>query len=242
MKRLISILFITLIFCACEKSDVDRVKPDLTDFEKFSNDDLAMFRSNEKGGLIKKDGTPMPFWARLGNDRPDGMPVTEDYGIIYFYTQDPSNVPGDFNLRMFFDPRATAFPFAVEGSAWIQQPFNPPQFPYMSKLKGLGEVHVWILTIEQVNEVNSDGEIYMDELNALDPPLAKGIATDFLENLYPSGNGGAPNPGILVQAQGYIEEGNEQDIIAGRRFIFHLQTKTTVDSQIIRTSAKLKLF
>ena len=240
MKKIILILFSTFIFCACEESDSEQIKPDLTDFEEFTSDELAMFRANDESGLIKGPAGPFPFWARVSNDMPQGMPVTDEYGIIYFYTQDPGKIPDDFDLRIFFDVRARSEPIAVEGSAWMKQPvLSPFQFPYMVKLKGMGNVHVWILTMDQVAEVNKDGKIYMAELNNL--PIAKGIATDFLENLWPYGDGGAPNPGIIVKANGNIVEGYGS-IKTGHRFTFHFKTKYTIDAQPIKISVELKLF
>jgi len=242
MKKILLILFSTFIFCACEKSDVEQVKPDLTDFEQFSSDELAMFRANDESGLIKKPAGPFPFWARVSNDMPQGMPFTDDYGIIYFYVQNTDDVTSNFNLLNFMDFTALGADIAVEGSSWMKQPvLSPFQYPYMVKLKGLGAVHVWIITIDQVEQVNLDGIITMEELNSLDPLPSKGIATDFLENLWPYGDGGAPNPGIIVKANGIIVEGYG-DIETGQRFTFHFKTKITVDAQLIIMSTQLKLF
>ena len=242
MKKILLILFSTFIFCACDDSDNDQVKPDLTNFEEFSSDEIAMLRENDESGLIKGPAESFPFWARVSNDMPKGMPVTDEYGIIYFYVQNTDDVTSNFNLLNFLDFAAMGADIAVEGSAWMKQPvLSPFQFPYMVKLKGLGAVHVWMITIDQVEQVNEDGEITMEELNNLIPPPSKGIATDFLENLWPYGDGGAPNPGIIVKANGYIVEGNG-DIETGQRFTFHFKTKYTIDAQPIKISVELKLF
>ena len=241
MRKILFILSLTFIFSACEKSEVEQIKPDLTDFVDFSNfdlssEELALIDANAKSGLTKVPAGPAPFWARVGFDMPQGMPVTNEYGIIYFYVQYTSDVTPTFNLLEFFDPTALGAEKSTEGSLWLKE--GSPQ-PYMTKINGKGAVPFWIITADQVTQVNEDGKITMDELESLIPPPSKGIATKFPEGLWPY-FGGAPVPGLLTIAEGVIEEG-EGNIEDGQRFIFHFHSQLLEAGGDLKISVKFKL-
>jgi len=242
MRKILFILSLTFIFSACEKTEVEQIKPDLTNFVDFSNfelsgEELALLDANAKSGLTKVPAGPAPFWARVGFDMPQGMPVTEEYGIIYFYVQNTSDVTATFNLLVFFDPTALGKETSTEGSIWLKEGSLQP---YMTKINGKGAVPFWIITADQVTQVNLDGKITMDELESLIPPPSKGIATKFSEGLWPY-LGGAPVPGILTIAEGVIEDG-EGDIEDGQRFKFHFHAQSFDAGEPLKMSVKFKLF
>lgn len=219
MKKLIFLLWGTFILGACENVDIE--KPELMDFEQIAENEgfmeqNASLRMNEENGLTKLPTLPFPFWARVDFGLPQGIPSTNEYGIIYFYIQNTNDVTPDFNLLTFFDPTATNSEPSMEGDRWLKPGYI---FPYMAKSKGKGAVPFWIITAEQVTEVFEDGSITMNELEALNPPPSKGFASRFMENLWPAG-GGAPKVTNLVIAEGIIEDG-EGLIEDGQRFTFH---------------------
>ena len=152
--------------------------------------------------LSERPGTPLPFWARIEDSSTElnGIPLTEEWGIIYFYVKDPSVIPEDFNLMSFFDFRALGVDFAVQGSSWWEE--GNQMAPYVSKLEENGPVPFWIITSDQAKQAAKDGIITMVELRDLNP--IKGYANDFFEILRPFG-GGAPVNGILTNASGQLE-------------------------------------
>lgn len=229
MKKFIFLLFGIFIFCACENVDVEKDLPELTGLEQIAETELSMkenasLRMNEKNGLTKGPTEPFPFWARVAYDIPQGIPATDEYGIIFFYVQNTSDVTPDFNLLAFIDPTAMNFEPSVEGNRWFKPGY---QFPYMVKSKGKGAVPFWIITTEQVFEVFEDGSITMNELEALNPPPSKGFAHKFMENLRPGG--GAPKVSNLVIAEGTIEHG-EGVIEDGQKFTFHFHYR--IDAEL----------
>lgn len=162
-------------------------------------------------GLDIRPGTPIPFWARIEPTFPHGMPEANGWGVIYFYVQNPSAIPSDFNLLDFFDPRALSANFAVTGLAG----FLPGNFvPYISILKERDAVPFWFITSEQARAVAADHVITMPELESYHP--LKGRADKFYEQLRPFG-GGAPVNGLTVFASGDLDDGGE--------FAFKLQTR-----------------
>ena len=221
------------MFCACENVDVEKDLPDLTGLEQIGETEIskkenASLRMNKENGLTKEPTQPFPFWARVSFDIPQGIPATDEYGIIFFYVQNTNDVTTDFNLLTFFDPTATNFEPSVEGNAWFKPGFP---FPYMIKNKGKGAVPFWIITAEQVTAIFQDGSITMNELGTLSPPPSKGFASRFTENLWPAGPGtpNAPNASSLVIAEGIIENG-EGLIEDGQKFTFHFHYRADLDT------------
>jgi len=201
MIRLICVLsLIVLMLCACEREPAAIVAQDDSQFTALQKP-------------VKYEIVALPFWART-----DIVPVIDGYGVIYFYTADPANIPDDFNLLWFFDPLALEYPPAVSGFEIYsdEQDFVPRK----SHMTGNGAVHFWFFLEEQINAALADYEITMHELEALDP--LKGLATHFVEELHPVGEpdfglpGGHPQPGLKMEADGIL--------ITGGSFHFNLTT------------------
>ncbi|MDH3712118.1 MAG: hypothetical protein OER04_19685 [Cyclobacteriaceae bacterium] len=143
MKK-ITVLMLSLLFLGCEEIAVQPEDPTMA--EGLSNfDDALAYESFTTGvlseedldaekpaGLIKTPANPVPYWARIDRGIPRGIPETKEWGIIYFTVRDVENIPRDFNLLDFFDPRATEADFALKGYTW----FLPDhEFPYVLKAK-----------------------------------------------------------------------------------------------------------
>lgn len=241
MKHFAILMICALIFAACQKNNEEPIATqthELVDLSEFSGtmEDQSLLMLNAKMGLNKIPAGPAPFWARVLWGFPQGMPETEDFGIIYFYVQDVNDVTPGFNLLEFFDLAALGAARCTEGSEWHQEGHD---LPYMTKLRGNGAVPFWIITSDQVAEVYSDDKITMNELNSLSPAPAKGYATKFKELLWVEG-GGAPIPAILTLAEGTIDDGNSI-LSEGQKFSFYLHYIFLNNSET-RLKVELKLY
>ncbi len=192
MMRLICVLsLIVLLLCACEREPAGIVAPD--------NGQVTALQKPVKYEIVA-----LPFWART-----DIVPVIDGYGVIYFYTADPANIPDDFNLLWFFDPRALDYPPAVSGFEIYSD--EQDLVPRKSHMTGNGAVHFWFFPEEAINAALADFELTMPELEDLDP--LRGYATHFVEELHPVGEpdfglpGGHPHPGLKMEASGVLTGG-----------------------------------
>lgn len=166
-------------------------------------------------GLVRTewptDNDPgMPFYARVENLPPyifnDG-----EWAAIIFY-RDPEFVPGEFNLLTVFDvPRAFSRESTVTGSSlWHDRPFNGA--PKIIHITGGGNVPIWFVPWDSVrDQARADGVLSVNDLLAIEGRLV-GYANHFAETLHPHpdpafGGGGHPNPKMIVDASGQLEDG-----------------------------------
>lgn len=156
------------------------------------------------------DDPGMPFYARVELFPPyifnDG-----DWAAVVFY-RDPACVPADFNLISVFDiPGAFSCPHTVHGaSLWHGEPFNGA--PKIINISGSGAVPVWFVPWEAVSDqARADGVLTRSDLQQIEGRLV-GYADQYTETLHPHadpafGGGGHPNPKMIVDAQGQLEDG-----------------------------------
>ncbi len=159
----------------------------------------------------------MPFYARVELLPPyifnDGQ-----WAAIIFY-RDPNCIPADFNLISVFDvPAAFSCPHTVQGSSlWHGEVFNGA--PKMITISGTGAVPVWFVPWQAVSDqARADGVLTIANLQQIEGRLV-GYADQYAETLQPHpdpafGGGGHPNPKMIVDAQGQLED--------GRPFILHI--------------------
>lgn len=156
-----------------------------------------------------------PFYARI-EPAPPHIFSDGQWAAIVFY-RDPSCVPDGFNLLLQFDaPAAFACPLTVEGaSLWHGEAFVGA--PKIATFSGTGAVPIWFVPVDAVNQAMQDGELMIGELAGLEGLLV-GTAEQFNETLHPSplppelGGGGHPNPKIIVNAHGQLEDGRTFDL------------------------------
>lgn len=154
----------------------------------------------------------MPFYARVELLPPfifnDG-----EWAAIVFY-REPSCVPEMFNLITVFDvPAAFSCPHTVHGSSlWHGAIFNGA--PKSISIKGNGAVPVWFVPWEAVKaQARTDGVLTITDLEQIAGKLV-GYADRYTETLQPHldpafGGGGHPNPKMIVNAQGQLEDGRQ---------------------------------
>ncbi|HEX6269322.1 MAG TPA: hypothetical protein VFZ43_03735 [Anaerolineales bacterium] len=154
----------------------------------------------------------MPFYARVELLPPfifnDG-----EWAAIVFY-REPSCVPEMFNLITVFDvPAAFSCPHTVHGSSlWHGAIFNGA--PKSISIKGNGAVPVWFVPWEAVkDQARADGVLTITNLEQIEGKLV-GYADRYTETLQPHpdpafGGGGHPNPKMIVNAQGQLEDGRQ---------------------------------
>jgi hypothetical protein len=154
----------------------------------------------------------MPFYARVELLPPfifnDG-----NWAAIVFY-RDTNCVPDDFNLISFFDvPAAFGCPHTVQGtSLWHGAPFNGA--PKISNINGAGAVPVWFVPWAAVqDQARADGVLTIAQLEQVEGRLV-GYADNYTEMLQPHsdpafGGGGHPNPKMIVDARGQLEDGRQ---------------------------------
>ncbi|MGD2026217.1 MAG: hypothetical protein PVI99_00255 [Anaerolineales bacterium] len=159
----------------------------------------------------------MPFYARVELLPPyifnDG-----EWAAIVFY-REPGCVPADFNLVSFYDiPSAFFCPHTVHGSSlWQGEVFNGA--PKASFITGNGAVPVWFVPWEAVkDQAKPDGVLTITDLQEIEGLLV-GYADTYSEELHPHpdpaiGGGGHPNPKMIVNANGQLED--------GRQFMLHI--------------------
>jgi len=156
-----------------------------------------------------------PFYARIVPAPPHVFDDGE-WAAIAFY-RDPACVPADFNLLQFFDvPAAFGCELVVTGSSlWQGEPFNgAPKIVNSS-----GAAIVWFVPAAVIAQAMQDGVLTIGELAGLEGRLV-GYADHFNETQHPHplppelGGGGHPNPKLVQNAQGQLED--------GRRFSLHI--------------------
>jgi hypothetical protein len=152
----------------------------------------------------------MPFYARVELLPPyifnDG-----NWAAIVFY-RDPQCVPDNFNLISVFDiPAAFTCAHTVHGdSLWHGAIFNGA--PKIITISGNGAVPVWFVPWDAVKEqAKADGVLTVAGLQQVQGRLV-GYADHYTETLQPHpdpaiGGGGHPNPKMIVDAQGQLEDG-----------------------------------
>jgi hypothetical protein len=169
-----------------------------------------------------------PSYARIEPEPPhvfsDGQ-----WAAIYFY-RDPGCVPADFNLLTLFDFEAFGCDLEVEGfDLWEVEPLSAP--PKIFIAKGTGAVPVWFVPVDVINQAMADGELTIGELAGLEGLLV-GTAAKFNETLHPFplppelGGGGHPNPKIIMNAHGRLED--------GRQFNLHITWLVNEDLRVVR--------
>lgn len=168
-------------------------------------------------GLVRttwpsQDDPGMPFYARVELLPPyifnDGQ-----WAAVVFY-RDPSCVPADFNLISVFDvPAAFSCPHTVHGtSLWNGEPFNGA--PKIIDIGGNGAVPVWFVPWDAVSDqARPDGSLTVADLQQIEGRLV-GHADQYTEELQPHadpafGGGGHPNPKMIVNAHGQLEDGRD---------------------------------
>jgi hypothetical protein len=172
----------------------------------------------------------LPYYAWI-EPAPPHVFDDGEWAAIVFY-RDPACVPAGFNLLQFFDvPAAFGCPHLVQGThLWHGEPFNgSPKIATSS-----GAAIVWFVPAAVIAQAIQDGELTIGKLAGLEGLLV-GQAQQFNEVLHPHplppemGGGGHPNPKLVQNAQGQLED--------GRRFnlhITHLKDTEGVESVQIR--------
>jgi len=124
-----------------------------------------------------------------------------DEWVAFIFYRDPACVPDSFNLLDFFDfPAAYDCSLTVRGFVIYK---NPGDFaPLQAKVKGLGEVPVWFVSVEDYESATEDG-LTISELEGL-PSLLKGSASFYKETLHPEGHPKMPMKNIV--ARGTLED------------------------------------
>lgn len=148
-----------------------------------------------------------PFYARIEFTPPHFLFV-DDWAVVPFF-RDPSCIPESFNLLGLFDPPAAfGCPLAVSGFAlWEEVGVAAPR---VSAASGTG-VPVWLIPADAALAAIEDDVLTIGELAAL-PGHLVGEATRFRELLHPTpffGQGGHPNPKLVIDAQGVLEDGRD---------------------------------
>lgn len=238
------LLFGALLFCACDKDNSDLLIEDQTQLEE------GVLKGVSKGHFKVEFYPPLPFWARMGAGATLGIPSTDEYGIIYFYVENPDLwVDRDFNLYNFFHlpgpsgpgPFNPSIPWAIEGDLWFEAGANPDfDVPFMSHYKAKEVVTFYIITREQVEHYFFDvGVFTFQDLMDCDPMV--GEAAAFNEVLRPYGPEGliAPVAGIQTSAKGIIVDGmldGEEVAKVGTKFNFKYHTKGTDPTEPLEIS------
>ena len=160
-----------------------------------------------------KDFLP-PIYTSLAGPLhyPDGsIFVIQDgeWAAIPFW-RPPACVPEDFNLFDLVDFDAVDCPLLVEGFA-IWQGTAPVGFPAISEFRGLGEVPVWFVRLDELQAASADGELTIVELASLDS-LRVGTAHFYHEQNHTDGV--HPVSHLAVVARGTLEGGGSFDVRA----------------------------
>lgn len=162
-----------------------------------------------------------PFYARVE------LPFTihtDEWAAIVFY-RPPSCVPADFNLLDFFDvPGAfSCNPLTVTGVEMRKDP-NPFAAPFLSIMKGLGAVPVWLVEWHEMHAALADQVVTRSELEGL-PSLVTGTATAFEEMLQPIPTR-IPSR-LVINAQGSLAD--------GRNFRLHYTSEDDFSGNRVRS-------
>ena len=168
-------------------------------FNDMPNETNSVNQETVLQKTIVSDFVGFPYWARS-----EFFPRSIDgYSFIYFYVQDPNEIPADFNLFDFWDYSTFARNpnWAVDGFENYHNGDTTP-IPKAAHLTGNGMVPVWFVPEEVAVEAYSTGHLTVSELEALNP--IKGYADHFVEVLHPSNH---PQYRLKTNASGYLENG-----------------------------------
>ncbi len=252
MKKIyyLIVLFGALLFCACEKENADLLIEDQTQLEE------SALKGVYTNGHFKVDFVPpFPYWARMGAGATLGIPSTDEFGIVYFYVDNPEiSVDPDFNLLNFYQfpdysvdppvpgPWDPSIEWSVEGYLWFEAGSDPNiDIPFIMHFDAVEAVTFWIITRDQVETLFESGVVRISDLLDCDPMV--GMTTNFNEVLRPWG-GGAPVAGIQTSAQGVIVDGilNGNEIAQpGTKFNFKYHTKSREPMVLEKSEVKFKL-
>ncbi len=159
----------------------------------------------------------LPYFARIGGAT-EAAPWQEIYhndewaAIVFYY--EPTNVPPDFNLLLFYNidpnlfpiPLGPNLPMTVAGFVvWDPDAMNAFGPWSQENIHGLGAVPVWFVSWPELQTAISDGILTVPELEDLGS-LRRGTAALYQEVLHPLKH-------ITMNAEGLLED--------GRRFQFH---------------------
>jgi len=165
-----------------------------------------------------------PFYARI-ESTPPHLLVADGFAVVVFY-REPGCIPANFNFLEFFQP-PIAFGCAptVDGFSLWEDGVGSGA-PKIAVSRG-SDVPVWIVPAATALAAIEDGTLTITELSTLQG-LEKGRATQFHETLKPSefmGQGGNPNPSLVIEARGQLDGGGS--------FSFHY----TRNDRIVRAAS-----
>jgi hypothetical protein len=127
-----------------------------------------------------------PFYANFAAD----FIPTDDGTVGIAFIREPSCIPTDFNLLLFFDvPAAFGCELTIEGKLWWYDSETDP-FPFKIQQWGLGAVPIYFVDEAELAAATQDGVLTIGELQAL-PSLLIGLADSYLEVIHNSNQGGA---------------------------------------------------
>ena len=150
-----------------------------------------------------------PFYANFSAD----FIPTDDGTVGIAFLREPSCIPTDFNLLVFFDaPAAFGCELTIEGKLWWYDPETDP-FPFKIQQWGLGAVPIYFVDEAELAAAAQDGVLTIGELQAL-PSLLIGFADSYLEVIHNSNQGGAGKGHSVQNASGTILQ-------SGLPFYFH---------------------
>jgi hypothetical protein len=152
-----------------------------------------------------------PFYARI-EPAPPHFLHDGQWAAIVFYRDPGCDEIQAFNLLNFFDfGPAFNCGLTVHGANyWEVEPLSGA--PKMAHSLGNGAVPVWFVPLDAVQQAAQDGDLNVGELASLDGLLI-GYARQFNEVLHPTqlppqlGGGGNPNPKMILNAHGWLEDG-----------------------------------
>ena len=164
---------------------------------------------------------PGPPW--YANFSADFIP-TDDGTVGIAFLREPSCIPTDFNLLLFFDvPAAFGCELTIEGKVWWHDPETDP-FPFQERYTGLGAVPIYFVDEAELAAATQDGVLTIGELQAL-PSLLIGFADSYLDVVHNSNQGGAGKGHEVLNASGTILQ-------SGLPFYFHYTEEFDPDTGV----------
>ncbi|HSJ62409.1 MAG TPA: hypothetical protein VK922_00765 [Gemmatimonadaceae bacterium] len=212
-KTTLFLLAVSLPLAACDREPTSPLTASADELAPVTKSGSGLVRTE----FPSADDPGPPFYARI-ESRPPHVFMVDEWAVVYFY-RDPACIPADFNLLVFFDPPAAfgCAPAVFGHSLWQGEVFLGA--PKIVQTHGGGAVEFWFVPVDALAAAIGDGVLTIGELAGLDG-LLQGTAARFHEVLQPHplhpflGGGGHPNPKLIVNAQGTLED--------GRRFLFSL--------------------
>ena len=205
-KTTLFLLALSLPLAACERAPTAPAQISVDDAAASAKSSSALIRTE----FPSADDPGPPFYARIEPRAPHAF-IVDDWAVVYFY-RDPGCIPADFNLLVFFDPPAAfgCAPAVFGHSLWQGEVFLGA--PKLAQTHGSGAVEFWLVPADAFSAAIGDGVLTIGELAGISG-LLQGTATRFHEVLQPhplhefAGGGGHPNPKLIVNAQGTLEDG-----------------------------------